>query len=316
MQKRNIAFLLLNFRSFCLQFYFIFLSESKNSFFSKKSFFLHLQKFSELNKNRFLVILGLAFSTILAGFLLRSSGSEDTSYSKNNPSKKKNFSVQVDEYELTDSTRNRKVPFAVFLPKNDTNSKISLVIFSHGYGQNYSKNYLNYSYLTRRLAQKGFWVLSIQHELAGDPPLPMKGNMQEIRMPVWKKGEANILFALHQFKNLYPKLKLKSVDLIGHSNGGDMSLITAHDFPKQFRNVITLDHLRYPIPLVASPHIASLRSVDKTADAGVIPNKNERDSLNIKIIQLRKITHNQMNDEASKKQKNQINTIILRLLRT
>lgn len=252
--------------------------------------------------------------SIITGHLVVSSGNEDVVFSREHSKTSKNKVIEVKTFELLDTLRNRRIPFAVFRPKDDTNTNIRLVIFSHGYGSNYAKNYLNYSYLTKALAQKGFWVMSIQHELDGDPPLPMKGDMQVVRMPIWKRGEANILYCLHHLTEFFPKVIFKSVDLVGHSNGGDMSITTAMDFPKQFRHIITLDHLRCHIPLVSKPFYASLRSTDKQADEHVLPNKATCDSLGIKIIQLRKITHNEMNDEASKKQKRQIVTIVLRLL--
>jgi hypothetical protein len=57
-----------------------------------------------------------------------------------------------------------------------------------------------------------------------------------------------------------------------------------------------------------------LRSSDKTADLGVIPSTEMCDSLGIQIIQLRRIPHNEMNDEGSRRQKKQINRYIRKIL--
>jgi len=156
--------------------------------------------------------------------------------------------------------------------------------------------------------------LSIQHELEGDPLLPTFGIMQIVRMPFWSRGEANILFVLNHFKELNPNLKISSVDLIGHSNGGDMSVLTAKDHPELIRKVITLDNLRMPIPTISKPQFSSLRSIDKTADSTVIPSEEVCLTCGINIIQLKKTTHNQMNDEGSRKQKKQINNYIQKIL--
>ena len=254
---------------------------------------------------RFYVVLAGIFALTITAFASMSSDYEPIS-----------TEIQIETFEVLDSVRNRLIPYALYSPevKPDSEDSIRLVIFSHGYGSNYSRNYLNYSYLTKRLAKTGFWALSIQHELLGDPLIPKEGNMQLVRMPFWIRGEQNILFVLNDFKKKHPELKIKSIDLIGHSNGGDMSILTAKDHPELIRKVITLDHLRMPIPRVSSPQFSSLRSTDKTADSSVIPPDEVCLRNGINIIQLKKITHNEMNDEGSRKQKKQINQYIQKIL--
>ncbi len=256
-------------------------------------------------KNRFYTVLAGILILTIVGFASMSSDYETVS-----------TEIQIEKHEAFDSIRNRLIPYALYSPKSDENSvdSIRLVIFSHGYGSNYSRNYLNYSYLTKRLARAGFWTLSIQHELLGDPLIPKEGIMQVVRMPFWIRGEENILFVLNDFKKKYPDLKISSIDLIGHSNGGDMSVLTAKDHPELIRKVITLDHLRMPIPSISRPQFSSLRSIDKTADSTVIPSKEICSEYGIKIIQLKRITHNEMNDEGSRKQKKQINQYIQKIL--
>lgn len=261
-------------------------------------------------KNRFYTVLVGIFILTIGGLASLSSGKPASTSSKSNL---KRYQIRIEKFEVFDSIRNRLIPYALYSPKMKSDS-IRLVIFSHGYGSNYSKNYLNYSYLTKRLAEEGFWTLSIQHELAGDSLIPTSGIMQIVRMPFWRRGEANILFILNHFKESNPSLKISSVDLIGHSNGGDMSVLTAKDYPELIRKVITLDNLRMPIPNVSKPQFSSLRSIDKVADSTVIPPEEVCLTCGINIIQLKKTTHNQMNDEGSRKQKKQINNYIRKIL--
>ncbi|WP_430406677.1 alpha/beta hydrolase [Fluviicola sp.] len=262
-------------------------------------------------KNRFYTVLIGIFILTIGGLASLSSG-EPASISSNN-TRNKRYGIRIEKFQVFDSIRNRLIPYALYSPKMKGDS-IRLVIFSHGYGSNYSKNYLNYSYLTKRLAEEGFWTLSIQHELEGDSLIPTFGIIQIVRMPFWIRGEANILFVLNHFKESNPNLKVRSVDLIGHSNGGDMSVLTAKDHPELIRKVITLDNLRMPIPRISKPHFSSLRSTDKTADSTVIPPEEVCLTCGIKIIQLKRTTHNQMNDEGSRKQKKQINNYIQKIL--
>lgn len=222
--------------------------------------------------------------------------------------------ITVDTLELYDSIRERRIPYALFKPEKVTGQDIKLIIFSHGYGANYPLNYLNYSYLTKKMAQKGYWVLSIQHELPGDSIIPRTGDLQVVRMPFWKRGEENIMAVLNDFKRLHPNIDIESIDLVGHSNGGDMSVLTAKTHPQLFRKVITLDHLRMPIPRVESPTFSTLRSSDKKADTGVLPDETQQKDLKIKVIQLKNITHDEMNDGAPGKKKKKISKTVLRLL--
>lgn len=105
-----------------------------------------------------------------------------------------------------DCARERVVPVTVYQPEKEE-AGTRVVIFSHRYdGNSNVKSSQTYSYLTRFLAGKGFYVISIQHELPLDPPLAMEGHLMETRMPNWERGVGNILFVLHEFRKLKPSL--------------------------------------------------------------------------------------------------------------
>lgn len=100
-----------------------------------------------------------------------------------------------------DTSRNRVIPLAVYQP-HKVNLKTKVIIFSHGYdGNKNNKSNQTYAYLTRFLSQKGFYVISIQHELVDDPLLAMEGNFMETRMPNWERGVANILLLFRNLRN-------------------------------------------------------------------------------------------------------------------
>lgn len=220
-------------------------------------------------------------------------------------------------YSFTDEARNREVPYVLYHQvKSDSTKPVRLIVFSHGYGKNYQKNYLGYTYLTKNLARKGYWVLSIQHELPNDPPLPFGTEIFKQRYPIWLGGMQSIEGTIAHFKSNHPGVEVSSIDLIGHSNGGDMSVLTATKNPKDYRKVITLDNLRFPFPLQKYPQMLTLRSIDKVADTGVIPAKTVLDSIGMKVVQLKKIGHNDMTDYAKKDQKKQILKHVYRFLKS
>ena len=81
----------------------------------------------------------------------------------------KSESFKVDTLTYFDQSRNRKIPVAIYQPNNSKDLNKIPIIFSHGYGENNGKDYIEaYSYLTEFLASKGYFVVSVQHELKTD----------------------------------------------------------------------------------------------------------------------------------------------------
>lgn len=224
--------------------------------------------------------------------------------------------LQTETFRFIDSSRNREIPYVLYRPsKVDSLKPVKVVVFSHGYGKNFQRNYLGYTFITKYLAQRGFWVLSIQHELPNDEPLAFGPNLFEDRYPMWVRGMESIRATIAHFKKNNPNVIVESVDLVGHSNGGDMSVLAATKYPSEFRKVIALDNLRCPYPLQVQPKFLTLRSSDKTADEGVIPPKTVCDSLGLKVVQLKKIKHNDMTDYSLSSQKKQIMRKIIPFLK-
>jgi predicted esterase len=225
------------------------------------------------------------------------------------------FKTKLDTLTLFDASRNRRIPVAFYAPKIGTGTeKLKIVLFSHGYGQNKGGDYLAYSYLTEYLAANGYFVVSIQHELPSDELLPMSGNIQEVRRPNWERGVKNINFVINALKKIKPDLDYTHLNLIGHSNGGDMSMLFVFTYPTLLDKVITLDNRRVSFPRLSKPKIYSLRSSDQMADKDVLPDKNEQVTYGIKIIKLEDTKHNDMDDGGTPEQHTEINKYILSFL--
>jgi predicted esterase len=225
------------------------------------------------------------------------------------------FEIKSDSANWLDSSRNRLIPVAFYFPiVNDKISNQQLVIVSHGYAENKLGANKSYSYLTKKLASKGYYVVSIQHELPTDDLLPLTGIPQVVRRSNWERGGENILFVLNELKKIKPELDFKHVNLIGHSNGGDMTVLFAHKYPKLVDKIISLDNRRMELPRTSQPKIYSLRSSDQPADEGVLPTVAEQEKFGIKIIKLPNTIHNDMNDSGNKKQKREINAYVLGFL--
>lgn len=226
-----------------------------------------------------------------------------------------NYKVKLDTVTFFDHNRNRSIPLAIYKPVlGRQKAKQTLIIFSHGYYQNEAKSNTRYSYLTEFLASKGFYVVSIQHELTTDSLIPNNGIPQIVRRPFWERGADNILFVINKLKKSDLQLNYHHIVLIGHSNGGDMTALFPEKYPNVVDKIITLDNRRMALPKTKTPKVYSLRSSDQPADKGVLPNKKEQNVFGMKIIPLLNTFHNDMDDRANPKQQHEIRNYVLSFL--
>lgn len=221
---------------------------------------------------------------------------------------------QPDTLTYFDQSRNRRIPIAIYHPKDKKTPRLTPVIFSHGWGENKGSDYFVYSYLTMLLASKGYFVVSIQHELPTDEMLAMDGNFQVTRMPNWKRGADNILFVLNTMKKDFPELNYDRLTVIGHSNGGDMTALFASQHPELIHKVITMDNRRMPLPRTARPKIYTLRSNDYPADEGVLPTGDEKKKYGI-TVDFTPVNHGNMDNDASPEEAEYMNRKILDYLK-
>src|SRR5262245_8047567 len=144
-----------------------------------------------------------------------------------------------------------------------------------------------YSFLANVLAARGYLVASIQQDLPSDPPLMTKVGQPYVgRKGVYMRCEANILFVLNELKKQQENAEYDHITLVGHSNGGDVSMYVAHQHPELVSKVITLDNLRVPFVLSDHLKILSFRSKDPkfVTDPGVLPTPEQAKLRGIDII--------------------------------
>lgn len=216
---------------------------------------------------------------------------------------------------ILDTSRSRAIPIAVYQPQK-VSSKTKVIVFNHGYDANKNiHSNQTYSYLTRFLSQKGFYVISVQHELPDDSLLAMEGRFMVTRMSNWERGVANILFTVQEFKKLKPQLDWDHLIVMGHSNGGDMTMLFATRYPELISKAISLDHRRMIMPRLRNPQLYTLRGCDYEADAGVLPTKQEQEKFQMKVVKLEGVTHSDMGENGTKMQHKQINQCIYQFVK-
>jgi hypothetical protein len=171
---------------------------------------------------------------------------------------------------------------------------LPVAILNHGN----TVKFTEYSFLANAFAARGYMAISIQHDLPTDAPMVTKvGELYVGRQPQYLRGIANIKFAVEQMQKVQPNADYDRLTLVGHSNGGDISMYFAKLYPDQIRKVVTLDNLRVPFITDGRFKILSFRSKDPQfkTDAGVIPPEEVREKSGIQVVQTG-FQHNDMRD--------------------
>jgi hypothetical protein len=199
------------------------------------------------------------------------------------------WAIRHETLNLYDAARQRPVSVDLAVRRDyETKAnygfwKLPIAIISNG---NTVKN-TEYSFLANVLAARGYLVASIQQDLPSDPPLMTKIGMPYVgRRGIYIRCEANILFVLGKLQKLQPNANYDHLTMVGHSNGGDVSMYFAKEHPELVSKVITLDNLRVPFVLSNRMKILSFRSKDPQfkTDPGVLPTPIQAKTDGINIV--------------------------------
>lgn len=198
---------------------------------------------------------------------------------------------------LFDSSRERTIPVEVYEPEAGSgctaHDRCPVAIISAGYGVAHTR----YRFIARAYLDLGYLVVAVRHELPGDPPLSVSGDLYETRKENWSRGAQSLRVVRRTLKDRFPRFDFDRVTLVGHSNGGDISAWLANHDPDIVSALVTLDHRRVALPRDQALPVLSFRAGDFPADAGVIPDSEEQEALGMCIIELPKARHNDMSDE-------------------
>ena len=187
--------------------------------------------------------------------------------------------IRHEQLPLVDSARNdRSVPVDVYVRRDKemratlgTIDPLPVVIINHGNTVKSSE----YSFAAKFFAGLGYLVLSIQHDVPGDPPLAApaeRGTSYITRWSSYMKGSANIDFVVDTLKKQEPFADYDHLTLLGHSQGGDIAVFYTKSHPNTVVRVFTFDNLR--IPLEGETETFSIRGLDENdfkTEKGVLP---------------------------------------------
>jgi hypothetical protein len=246
------------------------------------------------------ILLGL-FAVVVVGYLTASK-----------------WAIRHETLTFYDASRGRPVEVAVAVRRdkemtaNAGMTTLPVAVVNHGN----TVKFTEYSFLANVLAARGYFVTSIQHDLATDAPLVTKvGELYVGRLPVYQRGVANIEFAMNEMKKIQPNADYEHLTLVGHSNGGDISMYFAKIHPENVKKVVTLDNLRVPFLTEGKFKILSFRSKDPVfkADPGVVPDSEICDETGITVVNTG-FQHTDMSDRGPDNVKTSIQGVLDKFL--
>jgi len=114
---------------------------------------------------------------------------------------------------------------------------------------------------------------------------------------------------MNELQKIEPQLDLNKVILIGHSNGGDTSMMLAQTHPEMVSKIISLDSRRYPFPRNSKLEILRSGAIDDKPDEGVVPESS------VQVIYVKGARHIDLCDQGSPEIKDEIKKSIIQFLR-
>ncbi|MDB5627681.1 MAG: hypothetical protein JWQ51_21 [Tardiphaga sp.] len=224
------------------------------------------------------------------------------------------FAIRHETFSFYDATRGRTVEVQIAVRRDKEMqagaglSTLPVAVLNHGN----TVRFTEYSFLSNVFAARGYLAVSVQHDLPTDAPLVTKiGEPYVGRLPVYQRGVANIGFALEEMKAIQPNADYQHLTMVGHSNGGDISMYFAKLHPDQVKKIVTLDNLRVPFMTDGKFKILSFRSEDPVfkADAGVVPDDEVCSKAGITVVKTG-YQHVDMSDRGPDTVKTRIRTLL------
>lgn len=228
------------------------------------------------------------------------------------------WAIRHETLSFYDAARDRPIVVALAVRRdkemsaNAGLSVLPIAIVNHGNTVKFNE----YSFLANVLAARGYMTISIQHDLASDAPLVTKvGEPYVGRLPVYQRGVANIDFAVDEMKKIQPHADYTRLTMVGHSNGGDISMYFAKMHPEQVKKIVTLDNLRVPFLTDGKFKILSFRSKDPVfkADPGVVPDDDTCEQSGITVVNTG-FRHTDMSDRGPDNVKTSIQGVLDKFL--
>ena len=215
---------------------------------------------------------------------------------------------------IYDQSRDRQIPVEINYPVIQADctpaTRCPVAFLSAGYGVPHTA----YPFLVKQLNELGYLVVAVGHELPGDPPLSVQGDLYQTRSENWRRGANTLAFLQKTLQSRYPSYDFNALLLVGHSNGGDISAWLANENKAYVKTIITLDHRRVPLPRNKDIGVLSIRASDFPADKGVLPSEQEQQHYGSCVVRIPQAKHNDMSDYGPPWLKERILSLVINYL--
>jgi pimeloyl-ACP methyl ester carboxylesterase len=123
------------------------------------------------------------------------------------------------------------------------------------------------------------------------------------------------MFVIDEMRKYQPNADYRHLTMVGHSNGGDLSMYFAKRHSDLIKKVVTLDNLRVPFVTDGNFRILSFRSRDPVfkADPGVVPDDAMCQKAGITVVKT-PYQHNELSDRGPDHVKTTIRSIVEKFL--
>ncbi|GGB99224.1 hypothetical protein GCM10011572_21470 [Pseudoduganella buxea] len=156
----------------------------------------------------------------------------------------------------------------------------------------------DYAFVTRQLNGMGYLVMALRDSAGGaqlDRNAPIAPQVQSMA----RATSTSIAAAVDATAPRFPQFDWRRLVLVGHSLGGDSSAQFAADYPARVTALISLDSRRVALPRTAGIRVLTIRASDTAADAGILPDEQERRRFGTCVVHFHGARHNDMQDAGS-----------------
>ncbi|BED88731.1 MULTISPECIES: alpha/beta hydrolase [unclassified Pseudoalteromonas] len=192
------------------------------------------------------------------------------------------------------------MPLKITQPTNgalcNSQAKCPVVIVISNFGVSNS----DYTFVSKAFNQRGYLSVVMANEFNGALWNYRDKMGLSVRYENWQRAVNTVKTVIEQLTILYPKYDFSELTLLGHSNGGDISVLFATIHPDKVHTVVTLANRRMLLPRNKKIRTLTLRTDDAELDNRLLLSNVELKHYPVKQITIANASKDDMHDGGPK----------------